>query len=67
MHGAERSQPVAIGGKWNGREGSRPVKWCSRLRASSSPDRQAASAIAITSSGSSAGGASALPIDSALM
>ena len=36
----------------------RPVKWCARLSASSSPDLYAAWAIAITSSGSSAGGES---------
>jgi hypothetical protein len=45
----------------------RPVKWCTRLSASSSPDVYAAAAIAITSSGSSTGSASALAIDSALM
>ncbi len=45
----------------------RPVKWCTRLTASSSPDVHAAWAIAITSSGSSAGSASALVIESALM
>jgi hypothetical protein len=45
----------------------RPVKWCTKLSAPSSPDIQAAAAIAITSSGSSAGGASAFAIDSALM
>ena len=45
----------------------RPVKWCTRLSASSSPDVYAAAAIAITSSGSSTGSASALVIDSALM
>ena len=45
----------------------RPVKWCTRLRASSSPDAHAAVAIAITSSGSSTRSASALAIESALM
>ena len=48
-------------------EGPRPVKWCTRLTASSSPDVHAAAVIAITSSGSSAGSASALAIESALM
>jgi hypothetical protein len=47
--------------------GPRPVKWCTRLSASSSPDVYAAAAIAISSSGSSAGSVSAFVIDSALM
>jgi len=47
--------------------GPRPVKWCVRLSASSSPDGQAAAAIAITSSTWSAGSASALAMLSALM
>ncbi len=47
--------------------GPRPVKWCARLSASSSPDGQAAAAIAITSSTWSAGSASALVMLSALM
>ena len=47
--------------------GPRPVKWCTTLRASSSPELYAAAAIAITSSGSSTGSASALAIESALM
>ena len=47
--------------------GPRPVKWCTRLSASSSPERHAAAAMAITSSGSSAGSARALVIDSGLM
>ena len=45
----------------------RPVKWCTRLTASSSLERYAASAMAITSWGSSVGPASALVIDSVLM
>jgi ABC-type oligopeptide transport system ATPase subunit len=45
----------------------RPVKWCTRLSASSSLDVYAAAAIAITSSGSAAGSASAFAIESALM
>ena len=52
--------------KWD-RFRSRPVKWCTTLSASSSPDVHAAAAIAITSSGSSTGSASAFAIDSALM
>jgi hypothetical protein len=48
--------------------GPRPVKWCTRLSASSSLDVYAAAAIAITSSDSSVGGSvSALAIDSTLM
>ena len=46
---------------------SRPVKWCTTLSASPSPDAYGAAAIAITSSGSSAGSVSAFVIDSALM
>jgi len=47
---------------------SRPVKWCTRmLSVSSSPVVYAAAAMAITSSGSSVGSASALAIDSVLM
>lgn len=46
--------------------GPRPVKWCTRLSASSLV-RYAAAAIAVTSSGSSAGAASAFAIESALM
>lgn len=42
------------------------VKWCARLSPSSSPDLYAASAIAITSSASGAGGESALATDSTL-
>jgi hypothetical protein len=45
----------------------RPVKWCARVSAPSSRDVQAAASIAITSSGSSTGSASAFAIDSALM
>lgn len=54
---------------WTGRElpGSRPVKWCMSLSASSSSDAYAAAGIAITSSGSLGGSASAFAIDSALM
>jgi hypothetical protein len=47
--------------------GPRPVKWCMRLGAPSSPEGQAAASIAITSSGWIGGGASAFAIDSALM
>ena len=47
--------------------GPRPVKWCMRLRASSSLDVYAAAGIAITSSGWSSGSVSAFAIDSALM
>src|SRR3990170_4186893 len=47
--------------------GSRPVKWCTRQHASSSPDVYAATSMAITSSGSGTVSASAFPIDSALM
>jgi hypothetical protein len=43
------------------------VKWCTRLSASSSPELYAASAMAITSSGSSTASARALAIESALM
>jgi len=46
---------------------SRPVKWCARLSASSSPDGQAAAAMAITSSGCSSAGVSTLAMLSALM
>ena len=50
------------------KRGPRPVKWCTRLSASSSLDVYAAAAIAITSSGSSTGGSvRAFVIDSALM
>ena len=45
----------------------RPVKWCTRLSASSSPELYAAAGMAITPSSSSRGPASALAIDSALM
>jgi hypothetical protein len=48
--------------------GPRPVKWCTRiLSASSSLERYAAWAMAITSSGSAVGAVRALVIDSALM
>ena len=47
--------------------GPRPVKWCARLTAPSSLDVYAAASIAITSSASSTGSASAFAIDSALM
>jgi hypothetical protein len=47
--------------------GHTPVKWCMSLSASSSSDVYAAAGIAITSSGSLGGSASAFAIDSALM
>jgi len=46
-------------------QGSRPSRWCTTLSASSSLDAHAA--MAITSSGSSTGSASAFVIESALM
>src|SRR5436309_13375304 len=51
---------------WAAMHGPRPVKWCTRLSASSSPDVYAAAEMAITSSCSSAGSASALASDSML-
>jgi hypothetical protein len=50
-----------------GLRGPRPVKWCARLSAPSSPGLYAAASMAITSSALSPGGLSALAIDSTLM
>ena len=47
-------------------DGPRPSRWCTRLSASSSPEVHPAAGIAITSSGSSTGSASAFASDSTL-